>query len=59
MICERVSPRLSHSNPAVMLSAVKVILKCIDYISTAENRSVYIKKLAAPLISLMSCEPEL
>lgn len=42
-----------------MLSAVKVILKCIDYIANAESRNGYIKKLAAPLISLMSCEPEL
>ena len=31
-ICERIVPRLSHYNPAVLLSAVKVLLKNIDYI---------------------------
>lgn len=29
-IIERVLPRLSHNNPAVILSAVKVILKFMD-----------------------------
>ena len=31
-ICERIMPRLSHNNPAVLLSAVKVLLKNIDFL---------------------------
>jgi vesicle coat complex subunit len=58
-ICERIMPRLSHNNPAVLLSAVKVLLKNIDYINAATLRQGVIKKLAAPLISLLACEAEL
>lgn len=58
-ICDRVTPRLAHSNPAVILSAVKVVMKNIDYIEKEASRRAVIKKLAAPLISLMSNEPEL
>ena len=59
LICERVTPRLAHNNPAVLLSAVKVLIKNIDYITNVTTRNAVIKKLAAPLISLMSCEPEM
>jgi AP-1 complex subunit beta-1 len=52
-------PRLSHNNPAVLLSAVKVLVKNIDYISDEGVRQAMVKKLAAPLISLLSCEAEL
>lgn len=58
-IAERITPRLAHSNPSVILSAVKVILKSIDYIEKESVRAGYLKKMSAPLISLMSCEPEL
>ncbi len=58
-IIERVLPRLSHSNPAVILSAVKVILKFMDQISNAELMKGVVKKLAAPLVSLLSTEAEI
>lgn len=58
-ICERIMPRLSHNNPAVLLSSVKVLLKNIDYIKDTNVRANIVKKLAAPLISLLSCEAEL
>lgn len=58
-IIERVLPRLAHNNPAVILSSIKVILKFIDYISNAELMKGVVKKLAAPLITLLSCEPEI
>lgn len=58
-ICERVAPRLAHNNPAVILAATKVILKSIDYLNEVELRKTLIKKLAAPLISLLQTESEL
>lgn len=58
-IIERVLPRLSHNNPAVILSAVKVVLKFMDQISNAEMMKGVVKKLAAPLVSLLSTEPEI
>jgi AP-1 complex subunit beta-1 len=35
-IIERVLPRLSHRNPAVVFSAVKVIVKFMDHITSQE-----------------------
>ena len=32
-ICERVTPRLSHANSAVVLSAVKVLMKFMEMLS--------------------------
>ncbi len=58
-IIERVIPRLSHNNPAVILSAVKVVLKYIDLVSNAEIMKGIVKKMAAPLISLLSTEAEI
>ena len=58
-IIERVLPRLAHNNPAVILSAVKVVLKSMDVLPKGELRSATVKKLTAPLITLLSCEPEL
>lgn len=52
-------PRLSHNNPAVILAAVKVILKCNDLIKDKEQKKAVVKKLAAPLVTLLSCEPEI
>lgn len=57
-IIERILPRLSHNNPAVILAAVKCILKCTDLIQPSLKVTV-IKKLAAPLVTLLSCEPEI
>jgi AP-1 complex subunit beta-1 len=35
-IIERILPRLSHNNPAVILAAVKVIMKSLDKIKEKE-----------------------
>jgi AP-1 complex subunit beta-1 len=59
-IIERVLPMLTHNNPAVILSAVKAILKFQDVLPTAGDLSKQVvKKLSAPLVTLLSCEPEL
>ncbi|XP_078362245.1 AP-1 complex subunit beta-1-like [Oculina patagonica] len=58
-ICERVTPRLSHANAAVVLSAVKVLMKYME-IMTPSSPYVQnlIKKLSPPLVTLLSSEPE-
>jgi len=58
-IIERVLPRLAHNNPAVILSAVKVILKAVDVLGDSAEKVATITKLAAPLVTLLSCEAEL
>eukprot|EP01105_Mastigella_eilhardi_P011217 TRINITY_DN2595_c0_g1_i1.p1 TRINITY_DN2595_c0_g1~~TRINITY_DN2595_c0_g1_i1.p1 ORF type:complete len:899 (-),score=327.34 TRINITY_DN2595_c0_g1_i1:108-2804(-) len=61
MICERVTPRLNHSNSAVVLSAVKVVLLFLDYITTSDTSFSLCRKLGPPLITLLSNgkEPEI
>jgi AP-1 complex subunit beta-1 len=59
-IIERVAPRLQHANSAVVISAVKVILKYMDEVE--DNPEVIrsmIRKLAPPLVTLLNSEPEI
>ena len=49
-ICERVTPRLSHANAAVVLSAVKVLMKFMEALpSDSDYLDQVTKKLAPPL----------
>eukprot|EP00127_Corallochytrium_limacisporum_P002893 Clim_evm72s142 gene=Clim_evmTU72s142 len=57
-IIERVSPRLQHANGAVVLSAVKVIMKYIGMVHDRMFIEYTSKKLAPPLVTLVSSEPE-
>eukprot|EP00058_Branchiostoma_floridae_P025283 XP_002610773.1 hypothetical protein BRAFLDRAFT_126313 [Branchiostoma floridae] len=58
-ICERVTPRLAHSNAGVVLSAVKVLMKGMEYVGMeTEFVTTLQKKLAPPLVTLLSSEPE-
>jgi vesicle coat complex subunit len=52
---------LTHNNPAVILSAVKAILKFLENLQppTGELAKGVVKKLAAPLVTLLSCEAEI
>lgn len=57
-ITDRVTARLSHANPGVVLAAIKVILKSMDYIDNTEVLRMLVKKLNPPLVTLLSSEPE-
>lgn len=50
---------LTHNNPAVILSAVKTVLKFMNNVSTQDLMKGIIKKLSAPLITLLSTEAEI
>ena len=59
LIVDRVLSRLSHINPAVILSAIKVILK---FTLVLKNKKIFegiCKKLSSPLISLLNSGDEL
>eukprot|EP00884_Botryococcus_braunii_P018680 jgi/Botrbrau1/5496/Bobra.27_1s0033.1 len=58
-IVERVTPRLQHANCAVVLSAVKVILKQLDIIDDDNVKKNMLKKMAPPLVTLLSAESEI
>lgn len=58
-ICERITPRLAHANAAVVLSAVKVLMKFMEMLAAESDFvSTLTKKLAPPLVTLLSSEPE-
>ncbi|CXI83707.1 AP-1 complex subunit beta, putative [Plasmodium berghei] len=56
---ERILPRLSHANSAVVLSSIKVILSLLDKINDKEFVKNVHKKLSPSLVTLLSSEPEI
>ncbi|KAJ6803452.1 beta-adaptin-like protein B [Iris pallida] len=58
-IVERVTPRLQHANCAVVLSAVKMILQQMELITSTDVVRNLCKKMAPPLVTLLSAEPEI
>ncbi|VDO47057.1 unnamed protein product [Onchocerca flexuosa] len=59
-ICERISPRLAHANAAVVLSTVKVLMKLMEMLpENSEFIGQLTKKLAPPMVTLLSAEPEI
>lgn len=58
-VIERVIPRLQHANAAVVLSAVKVVLKNVEKLEDPSVATVVGKKLAPPLVTLLGAEPEI
>eukprot|EP00013_Stygamoeba_regulata_P019448 CAMPEP_0177650090 /NCGR_PEP_ID=MMETSP0447-20121125/11744_1 /TAXON_ID=0 /ORGANISM="Stygamoeba regulata, Strain BSH-02190019" /LENGTH=916 /DNA_ID=CAMNT_0019152911 /DNA_START=64 /DNA_END=2814 /DNA_ORIENTATION=+ len=58
-ICDRVTPRLQHANSAVVLAAVKVIMRYMDLITSREALRNLFKKMSPPLVTLLSKEAEI
>lgn len=58
-VLERILPRLSHANSAVVLSSIKVILNLLDKITDKEFIKNVHKKLSPSLVTLLSAEPEI
>ena len=54
------TPRLAHANSAVVLSAVKVVMKLMEMMDqSSEFVGLLVKKLAPPLVTLLSAEAEI
>ncbi|KAF4547440.1 AP-1 complex subunit beta-1-like protein [Elsinoe fawcettii] len=56
-ICERVSPQFQHVNPSVVLAAVKTVFLHMEYLGP-DLKKTYLKKMAPPLVTLVSSQPE-
>ncbi|KAK5081316.1 beta-adaptin [Lithohypha guttulata] len=56
-ICERVVPQFQHVNSSVVLAAVKTVFLHMRYIGPELSKS-YLKKMAPPLVTLVSSAPE-
>ncbi|KAJ3107411.1 AP-1 complex subunit beta-1 [Phlyctochytrium bullatum] len=57
-ITERVVARLQHANASVVLSAVRVLMIYLNYIPDELQKQV-VRKMAPPLVTLLSSEPEI
>lgn len=57
-ICERVSPQFQHVNPSVVLAAVKTVFLHMQHTDNAQLHATYLKKMAPPLVTLVSSQPE-
>jgi len=58
LLAERISPRLSHSNSAVVLTCIRVVLYLMNYISDQKQISILCRKLSPPLVTLLAKGPE-
>ncbi|KAI9199673.1 AP-2 complex subunit beta-like protein [Polychytrium aggregatum] len=58
LLAERVVPRLQHSNSAVVLTAVRVIIYLMNYIAKDDVVDQLYKKLGPPLVTLLHNGPE-
>ena len=62
-MAERVIVRIKgftlHRNPGVNLSAIRVIIKYLDYLDETESVRTYGKSIRPCLITLLSAEPEI
>ena len=59
LLAERISPRLSHTNSAVVLTCIRVLLYLFNYISDQRIIDSLCNKLSPPLVTLLSKGPEI
>lgn len=59
LLAERILPRLSHSNSAVVLTCVRVIMYLMNYIGDQKKIDEVCRKVSPPLITLLSKPPEI
>lgn len=58
LLAERIAPRLSHTNSAVVLTCMRVILYLMNYIADQTQNSSLCRKLSPPLVTLLAKGPE-
>ncbi|KAK5037593.1 hypothetical protein LTR13_004752 [Exophiala sideris] len=59
LLAERIASRLSHSNSAVVLTCIRVIMYLMNYIPDHKKVDELSRKLSPPLITLLSKPPEI
>lgn len=53
-IIERCIPQLQHVNPSVVLLSIKVVVHHLEFLANQAQRTSFLRKLSAPLVSLVS-----
>ena len=59
LLADRITPRLSHTNSAVVLTCIRVILYLMNYIESEKTIASLCLKLSPPLVTLLSKGPEI
>ncbi|KAK0325572.1 hypothetical protein LTR54_015475 [Friedmanniomyces endolithicus] len=59
LLADRITPRLSHTNSAVVLTCIRVILYLMNYIDSEKTIALLCTKLSPPLVTLLSKGPEI
>lgn len=59
LLAERIAPRLSHQNSAVVLNSIRVLLYLFNYMSDQRVIDSLCSKLSPPLVTLLSKGPEI
>nr|POE54561.1 ap-2 complex subunit beta [Quercus suber] len=54
LLAERIAPRLSHTNSAVVLTCIRVVLYLMNYIESEKTINALCAKLSPPLVTLLS-----
>ena len=54
ILADRIAPRLSHSNSAVVLTSIRVILYLMNYIADEKQIGSLCRKLSPPLVTLLA-----
>ena len=54
LLAERITPRLSHTNSAVVLTCIRVVLYLMNYIDSEKIIAGLCTKLSPPLVTLLS-----
>ncbi|CAG7846717.1 AP-1 complex subunit beta-1 AltName: Full=Adaptor protein complex AP-1 subunit beta-1; AltName: Full=Adaptor-related protein complex 1 subunit beta-1; AltName: Full=Beta-1-adaptin; AltName: Full=Beta-adaptin 1; AltName: Full=Clathrin assembly protein complex 1 beta large chain; AltName: Full=Golgi adaptor HA1/AP1 adaptin beta subunit [Serendipita indica DSM 11827] len=57
-LTERIVSRLQHSNSAVVLTVIKILLYLMNYIESKQSIEYLCKKMGPPLVTLLSSGPE-
>eukprot|EP01126_Amoeba_proteus_P058011 TRINITY_DN7439_c0_g1_i1.p1 TRINITY_DN7439_c0_g1~~TRINITY_DN7439_c0_g1_i1.p1 ORF type:complete len:439 (-),score=88.79 TRINITY_DN7439_c0_g1_i1:184-1500(-) len=58
IIMDKVTPVLQHANPAVVMGAIRIIVKFLHMVDNKEYEKLLIQKVKAPLVSMLNREPE-
>ena len=58
LLADRITPRLSHSNSAVVLTCIRVVLYLMNYIADEKQVTLLSRKLSPPLVTLLAKGPE-
>lgn len=54
MVIDRILPRLSHINPAVVFGSVRLIVRYLEFLSNEDLIKNLVKKLGPSLVSVIS-----